>query len=51
MVWWGSLLFGEWPDLTTWIGAVLIIGATFFITVRESQIKQKQPASNIGRGG
>lgn len=41
LVWmagWGFLFFAEVPLLTTWIGAALIIGATFFITVRESQL-------------
>jgi drug/metabolite transporter (DMT)-like permease len=40
LVWmagWGFLFFAEIPLLTTWVGAVLIIGATSFITVRESQ--------------
>lgn len=35
---WGYLFFAEIPLLTTWLGAVLIIGATFFITLRESQL-------------
>ena len=41
LVWmagWGYLFFSEIPLLTTWFGAVLIIGATFFITLRESQL-------------
>lgn len=41
LVWmagWGFLFFAEIPLLTTWIGAVLIIGATLFITIRESQL-------------
>ena len=41
LVWmagWGYLFFSEIPLLTTWFGALLIIGATFFITVRESRL-------------
>jgi drug/metabolite transporter (DMT)-like permease len=41
LVWmagWGYLFFSEIPLLTTWLGAFLIIGATFFITLRESQL-------------
>jgi drug/metabolite transporter (DMT)-like permease len=35
---WGYWLFDEIPTATTWIGAALIIGAAFFITVREQQL-------------
>lgn len=35
---WGYWLFGEIPGLSTWVGAVLIIGAAFFITIRERQL-------------
>ncbi|MFM9845528.1 MAG: DMT family transporter [Hyphomicrobiaceae bacterium] len=41
LVWmagWGFLFFSEIPLLTTWFGALLIIGATLFITLRESQL-------------
>lgn len=38
MVGWGLLFFAEIPLASTWIGAVLIIGATCFITIRESQL-------------
>lgn len=35
---WGYWLFGEIPTVSTWIGGALIIGATFFITIREQQL-------------
>jgi drug/metabolite transporter (DMT)-like permease len=35
---WGYWLFGEVPGLSTWLGAALIIGAAFFITIREQQL-------------
>ena len=41
LVWmagWGFFFFAEVPLQSTWIGAVLIIGATGFITWRESRI-------------
>jgi drug/metabolite transporter (DMT)-like permease len=38
MVGWGYVLFGEVPNLATWLGAALIIGAALFITVRERQL-------------
>jgi drug/metabolite transporter (DMT)-like permease len=41
MVWWGFALFGEWPDLSTWIGAALIVLSTLFITVRENQLSKR----------
>ncbi|MGE0009101.1 MAG: DMT family transporter [Parvibaculaceae bacterium] len=33
----GWLFFAEWPALTTWLGAVLIIGSGLYIFHRESQ--------------
>ncbi len=46
MAGWGFLFFAEVPLLTTWIGAALIIGSTFFITWREAQLaRQKRRAA------
>lgn len=41
MVSWGYLLFAEIPGISTWVGAVLIIGSTLFITWRESRLPRK----------
>lgn len=52
LVWmagWGFLCFAEVPPVTTWIGALLIIGATLFITLRESQTARPPQASLDGR--
>lgn len=52
LVWmtgWGFLFFGEIPLLTTWIGAALIIGATLFITIRESQLAAERRRSKAPR--
>ncbi len=34
---WGVLFFGEWPDIWTWTGATLIIGAGLFVWYRENR--------------
>lgn len=34
-------LFGEIPDLWTWVGAGIIIGSSFYITRREAQIARE----------
>jgi len=36
----GLLVFGEWPDAFTWIGAGVIVVSTLYITVREIQSKR-----------
>jgi drug/metabolite transporter (DMT)-like permease len=41
MVMWGYVLFAEVPDLATWFGALLIVGATLLITWRESRAKAR----------
>lgn len=42
MAGWGFLFFAEVPLMTTWLGAALIIGATFFITWREAQLAHER---------
>jgi len=32
---WGIVLWGDWPDLTTWIGICLIVTAGIFLVYRE----------------
>lgn len=49
MAGWGFLFFSEIPPLTTWIGALLIIGATLFITLRESQTAGRQHLAKADR--
>jgi drug/metabolite transporter (DMT)-like permease len=34
---WGILLFGEWPPATTWIGALVIVGAGLYVWRREAR--------------
>lgn len=43
MVWataFGFLLFGEIPDLYTWIGALLIFGSSTYIALRERRLRR-----------
>lgn len=37
-------VFGEVPDLWTWVGAVMIFGAATYISVRESKLRQRAAA-------
>lgn len=36
----GLLVFGEWPDTFTWVGAGVIVVSTLYITIREIQSKR-----------
>jgi len=38
----GFLLFGERPDIWTWVGAALIIAATVYVAHRESKLAVKE---------
>ncbi|WP_299931682.1 DMT family transporter [uncultured Pelagimonas sp.] len=39
-IFWGWMIFGEWPDVAMWIGCTLIIAAGLFVFLRE-QIKNR----------
>jgi len=39
----GLVLFQEVPNLVTMLGAVIVIGATLVITIREMQVKERPP--------
>ena len=41
----GYLMFGEFPDLMTWVGGTVIFLSTVYITYRESQAKKAATAS------
>ena len=36
------VVFGEVPDLWTWVGAVMIFGSATYISVRESRVRQQR---------
>jgi drug/metabolite transporter (DMT)-like permease len=40
----GWVIFGEWPDLWTWVGASLIIGSGLYIFHRERVRRHKELA-------
>ncbi len=44
---WGYWVFGEIPTIGTWIGAALIIGAAFFITIREQQLASARARARL----
>jgi drug/metabolite transporter (DMT)-like permease len=44
---WGYWIFGEVPTLSTWIGAALIIGAAFFITIREQHLASARTRARL----
>lgn len=40
---WGALVFGTWPDLTSWVGIALICGAGLYTLWRET-VRRKEKA-------
>ncbi|RMC37369.1 DMT family transporter [Paracoccus alkanivorans] len=38
----GLLVFGEWPDIWTWTGAILVVGAGIYTIWREAQLRREQ---------
>lgn len=41
MVSWGFIFFSEVPAWSTWLGAALIVGSTFYVTWREANLAPK----------
>ena len=35
----GVLVFGEWPDMWTWTGSALVVGAGLYTILRERRLK------------
>ena len=42
MVMWGFFVFGEIPGWSTWLGAALIVGSTFYVTWHQTQLAPKR---------
>ena len=40
-VFWSVLVWGDWPDATSWFGIALICGAGLFVFYRESALGQR----------
>lgn len=38
----GLLVFDEWPDIWTWTGAILVVGAGIYTIWREAQLRREQ---------
>ncbi|MEO8650663.1 MAG: DMT family transporter [Hyphomicrobiaceae bacterium] len=45
MVMWGFLVFGEIPGWSTWLGAALIFGSTFYATWQQARLAPKRRAT------
>jgi drug/metabolite transporter (DMT)-like permease len=43
----GYFLFGNLPDLWTWVGAAVIVGSTLYITMREVRVAAERNASKL----
>ncbi|MDO5620741.1 MAG: DMT family transporter [Paracoccus sp. (in: a-proteobacteria)] len=39
-IFWGLVIFGEWPDLWTWAGAALVVGAGIYSIWREGRVRR-----------
>ena len=37
----GLVIFGEWPDLWTWTGSALVVGAGVYTIWREAQLGRR----------
>jgi S-adenosylmethionine uptake transporter len=42
-IFWGWLVFGEWPSVAMWIGCAMIIGAGLVVFLREQATQSPQP--------
>ncbi|MCT4369133.1 DMT family transporter [Yangia mangrovi] len=47
-IFWGWLMFGEWPIPATWIGCALIVGAGLVVFLRERSRAAPQPGRRRG---
>ena len=39
-IFWGVVMFGTWPDATSWLGIALICGAGLYVMWRETARRQ-----------
>ena len=46
-VFWGIVIWGEWPAFTTWIGIVLIAGSGIYVALREAHLGGKPSAKRV----
>ena len=38
----GLVIFGDWPDLWTWVGSALVVGAGIYTIWREAQLGRRR---------
>lgn len=50
-IFWGVMVFGEWPDVTAWVGVSLIVGAGLFMLWREAAVKARTTKTRPSRMG
>lgn len=50
-IFWGLMVFGEWPDTTAWIGISLIVGGGMFMLWREAINNAKATRNRLSRLG
>jgi len=48
-IFWGLLVFGQWPDRTAWFGIALIVGAGLYALWRET-VRQRTKDAGAGSG-
>ena len=41
-IFWGVIVFGDWPDKTTFVGITLILGSGLYIIWRETSLKDTE---------
>ena len=41
----GYIWFGEFPDLWTWVGGIVVFASTIYITYRENRAGEAKPAA------
>ena len=46
-VMWGALIWSEIPDLQSWLGIALIMGAGVFVSIREAALGRKPSAKRV----
>lgn len=39
---WGALIFGTWPDGTSWLGIALICGSGLYVVLREARLRRER---------
>ena len=49
-IFWGWLIFDEWPGASVWAGCALIVGAGIFVFLRERRKERPQPGRRLRWG-